>query len=180
MSQSINFLAENKTLINKRQKSDKRSFMIIAIFAGIGVLIYAILFALNLYFGNQESNLSQEIEQIEADITTNLEAETNYLDFYARLETIEAVINAQNANTTTLETIYRHFTTLNIAISSLVYDYYSQSIELTITANGAPALPELFTLVQEQSWQENLSSVEMLGLNRSGNGLYTLEIEIEI
>lgn len=180
MNQEINFFAQNQRQLEDREKNDRRSFFLVASLSIISVVFFAILFGISYYYQNQLNQLKAQITQANQQISQDNRQEKSYLSFYSKLNKIQELIQKRTPGTKTLKNIYLHFTTKNIAVSSITYDYYAKNLELTLTSNGVFSLTELFSLTQDQDWRQQYQKVELLSLNRSSNGTYTLKMNLEL
>ncbi len=181
MSQrEINFLHQNKSLLESRDQSDKKSFFFIAIFTTIVVLIFIALLVVENYYKKKLAALANEQQRIEQALLDGDKQERRYLSFHSKLQKTDEILTKQTHGTQSLIQTFEYFTTQNVAIRKSIYDYYLTSIELTLTCNSVFSLKELFALVQAEEFRQQYQQVELLSLSRSGDGTYTLDVDLKL
>lgn len=180
MSSDINFLQQNKRQLEKRTQDDRRSFRLVVF---LSIFVVAVFFALLLianYYQAQIREVEQQRTEIENNILQGDQQTKAYLIFYSKLQKLIELIEKRNGGTQALVSTYQYFTTLETAVIDSIYDYQAQTLELTVGANSVFSLPKLMSLIQSSDFQALYQSVEILSLNRLGNGTYSLKILLEI
>lgn len=180
MSQEINFLSHNKTVIAVRNKDDKRSFFFIIIFTAIVALIFIALLIYENYNQQKLTNIANQQAAIEEQILAGDQQEREYLSFYSKLQKTNELITKQSSGTQKLIDIYRYFTTEDTAIISCTYDYYITNIELSLNCNSVFSLQKLINLIQAEEFRQQYQRVTMTSLSRSSSGTYNITVDLEL
>ncbi|MDO5561300.1 MAG: hypothetical protein Q4G02_00810 [bacterium] len=180
MSQDINFLKQNKNQLEQRTKEDRRSFLLIVTISVIVVVLFITLLLVSQYYQNQIDKVATQRAEIENNILRGDQRTKSYLIFYSKLQKLVDLTEERAGGTEALVSTYQYFTRKNTAITESLYDYQAHTLELTVSSNSIFSLPELFSLIQDQNFQKTFQSVEILSLNRLGNGTYSLKILLEI
>lgn len=180
MSQDINFLTQNKNRLEQRTKEDRRSFFLIVTISIIVVVLFVVLLFVSKYYQDQIAKVAAQRTEIENNILRGDQRTKSYLIFYSKLQKLLELTQERAGGTEAIVSTYRYFTRRNTAITHSLYDYQAHTLELTASSNSIFSLPELFSLIQDQNFQNTYQSVEILSLNRLGNGTYSLKILLEI
>jgi predicted PurR-regulated permease PerM len=180
MAANINFIAQQQKQVEKRDRSDKKTF--------IATLVLAVVFA--LAFGGLtfwENKVKKEIQNIlDQQLNTKRQIEAmsteqnNFLAFYEKLTKLTTLMNKRSHGTTSLVDTYERFTNQNTAVINSTYDYYTQSIDITLACNSVFALPELFALIQAPDFQAQYQAVSLQQLRRGANGQYQLSLSLTL
>lgn len=180
MTQEINFLAQNKVKLEARNKSDRHSFLFIGSLSGTAVLFFLVLVGISIYYQQQLKTLASQKASIETQLTATNAVEKDYLTFYSKLAKVSELIRQRTPGVAAVRDAYTHFTTLNTALTSTNYDYYTKTMDLTLVSNSVFALPQLFELIQDSDYRSQYADVQILTLSRSSNGTYTLKVKVEL
>lgn len=180
MSSDINFLAKQKVNLERRDRTDRTSFIFVVALLAIAGLIFLGLWYVNNNYRTQIAGVDNEKRTLEQRLTQNQNQELDYLVFYEKVRKLTELIGNRSHGTEALVDSYRYFTTLNTAVSQSVYDYYTQNLELTLACDDVFSLPRLFQLVQDPEFTSQYQTVELLSLTRDDNGQYKLQVNLEL
>lgn len=178
MLENINFLSQQQKKHAKRERGDRLAFVVITITGIVFALIYTGIFMWKVDLDkqienelNKQANLKREIEQASGE-------EKKYLSFYEKLKKITLLNQKRTHGTKSLIDTYLYFTSENTAVLNSMYDYYSKSIELTLSANSVFALAELIDLIHNEDFRSQYQLVEMTTLTRTSAGYYRLDVTL--
>jgi hypothetical protein len=180
MTEVINFVAKQEREIAIRDRSDKRGLVASLTAIGIFVIAYVVLLVVN---NNYKEELAV-IESAKTKATNSIKADSNnelqYLAFYMKVKKLTELIEKRSGGTESLVDSYSYFTTTDTALVDVLYDYYTRTIELTLTSNSVFSLANLVSLIQDPTFQADYVGVEIISLNRDVNGVYHLKVNLSM
>lgn len=178
MLENINFLSQQQKKHAKRDHSDRLAFVIIAITGLVFALIYAGIFMWKIDLDKQIAAEIDKQDNLKREIQLAAGEEQQYLSFYEKLKKITLLNQKRTHGTKSLIDTYLYFTGENTAVLNSMYDYYSKSIELTLTANSVFALEKLIDLIHDEDFRSEYQLVEMNSLTRTAAGYYRLGLTL--
>ena len=176
---SINFVRQRIRKLNKLEKKDKKIFKIVAITAAVLLIFLAIVLGIKIYLTTQIKGLQSSQQAFLRRIELQEDKEKSFILFVSKLRTLSGVFQDRPDKQDAIS----YFTQIfgpDVTIEKIAFDAESQLLVFRLMSANIFTLQQVFDVLSSEATAEKFSSLTKGSLQRTGKGIYQMEISVVV
>ncbi len=177
MPQDINFLRERRKNLSVKEKKDKQLLKIAGVVYGVVLVIFVIVYGIQIYLSRQLDSVVQEEKAARSQIVENQDVERSYVIFSHKLTSLSSVYQDRLDKKEAIA----YFTNIfgpSIFVKEITFDQIEKLLVFRLQSSDIFHLQDIFTVVNSPETQQKFYSVNASNLQRSPDGKYEMNVVV--